>query len=190
MSDAIVKIEGLTKRFGAVDGRRRRRSRDRARRAVRPAGRLGLRQDHAAAPAGGLRDARRGPHPDRRPGHDRRAAASAAGQHDVPVLRPVPAHGRGGERRLRAAPRGRGQGRDRHARRRGAGAGAARRTMRTRSPRSSPAASASAWRWPARWSSGPSSCCSTSRWPRSTASCARARASSWCACRSSSASPS
>ena len=35
------------------------------------------------------------------------------------------------------------------------------------------AASASAWRWPARSSSGPSCCCSTSRWRRSTASCAR-----------------
>ena len=47
-------------------GRCRRRSRDRARRAVRAAGRLGLRQDHPAAHAGGLRDARCGPHPDRR----------------------------------------------------------------------------------------------------------------------------
>ena len=48
----IVRIEGVTKRFGAITRRRRRRSRHRARRAVRPAGRLGLRQDHPAAHAG------------------------------------------------------------------------------------------------------------------------------------------
>ena len=34
----------------------------------------------------------RRPDPDRRPGHGRGAALEAAGQHDVPVLRPVPAH--------------------------------------------------------------------------------------------------
>ena len=33
-----------------------------------------------------------GEHPDRRPGHGRRAAEQAAGQHGVPVLRRVPAH--------------------------------------------------------------------------------------------------
>ena len=37
---------------------------------------------------------------------------------------------------------------------------------------SSPAASASAWRSPARWSTGPRCCCSTSRSARSTSSCA------------------
>ena len=48
-----------TKRFGAVAAVDERRSRDRARRALRAAGRLGLRQDHPAAPAGGLRAAGR-----------------------------------------------------------------------------------------------------------------------------------
>ena len=36
----------------------------------------------------------------------------------------------------------------------------------------SPAASSSAWRWPARWLSSPRCCCSTSRSARSTRSCA------------------
>ena len=52
-------------------------------------------------------------------------------------------------------------------------AGAARRARPRASRTSSPAASASAWRWRAPWSSGPSCCCSTSRSPPSTASCAR-----------------
>jgi ABC-type sugar transport system ATPase subunit len=43
---------------------------------------------------------------------------------------------------------------------------------------SSPAASASAWRWPARSPSGPSCCCSTNRSARSTRSCARKPSSS------------
>jgi ABC-type Fe3+/spermidine/putrescine transport system ATPase subunit len=41
-----------------------------------------------------------------------------------------------------------------------------------------PAASASAWRWRARWSSARACCCSTSRWRRSTRSCAARRSSS------------
>ena len=38
---------------------------------------------------------------------------------------------------------------------------------------SSRAASSSGWPWPARWSSSPTRCCSTSRCPTSTPSCAR-----------------
>ena len=37
-----------------------------------------------------------------------------------------------------------------------------------RGRRSSRAASASGWRWPGRWSTGPRCCCWTSRWARST----------------------
>ena len=42
-----------------------------------------------------------GTHLPRRPGHGRHAAVRAAGQHDVPVVRAVPAHDGGEERRLR-----------------------------------------------------------------------------------------
>ena len=42
---------------------------------------------------------------DRRPGHDRHPALRAADQHDVPVLRAVPAHDGREERRLRAEAR-------------------------------------------------------------------------------------
>ena len=42
-----------------------------------------------------------------------------------------------------------------------------------RAPARSPAASSSAWRWPARWRRSPRCCCSTSRCRRSTTSCAR-----------------
>ena len=42
---------------------------------------------------------------DRRAGHDRAPGLRAADQHDVPVLRPLPAHDGGEERRLRPLPR-------------------------------------------------------------------------------------
>ena len=48
----------------------------------------------------------------------------------------------------------------------------ARRFRPAASRTSFPAASASAWRWRGRWSSGRACCCSTSRWRRSTRSCA------------------
>jgi ABC-type sulfate/molybdate transport systems ATPase subunit len=54
----------------------------------------------------------------------------------------------------------------------------AQRTQRARERRpfrtSCPAASSSAWRWPARWRRGPRCCCSTSRSRASTPSCASA----------------
>ena len=49
-------------------------------------------------------------------------------------------------------------------RRRGAAPGAARPVSRSAGRTSSRAASSSGWRWPARWSSSPTSCCSTSPW--------------------------
>ena len=58
------------------------------------------------------------------------------------------------------------------------GAGPARRVRPSASRTSSPAASASASRSRARWSSARACCCSTSRSPRSTRSCARRRSSS------------
>ena len=62
---------------------------------------------------------------------------------------------------------------------RGAGHRPARRRWPTARPPRCPAGSASGWRWPARWSTGPPCCCSTSRSARSTSSCAsRCRSSS------------
>ncbi len=49
---------------------------------------------------GRLRAADFGHHRNRRPGHDRGAALPAAGQHDVPVLRAVPAYECRAEHRL------------------------------------------------------------------------------------------
>ena len=67
----------------------------------------------------------------------------------------------------------------RRARRRDAQAGAARARSPSASRTSCRAASSSAWRWRAAWPSSRSCCCSTSRWARSTRSCARRRRSSW-----------
>ncbi len=49
------------------------------------------------------------------------------------------------------------------------------RAWRSGGPISFPAARSSAWRWRARWRAARRCCCSTSRWPRSTRSCAKAR---------------
>ena len=71
-------------------------------------------------------------------------------------------------RKTSARPRGN------HAARGGiAGAGAARRSGQAAIPASSPAASASAWRWRARSPSNRACCCSTNRSARSTPRCAR-----------------
>ena len=82
--------------------RRRRLAQHLPRRDLLPARRLGLRQDDAAAHDGGLRAADRGPDLDRRRGRHGDAALRTPGQHDVPVLRALPAHVRAEERRLRA----------------------------------------------------------------------------------------
>ena len=72
-------------------------------RVLRAARSVRLRQDHAAAPARRLRDAgRRAASCSTAQDLDRRAAASAAGQHDVPELRAVPASDRRGQCRVRA----------------------------------------------------------------------------------------
>ena len=75
-----------------------------------------------------------------------------------------------GVRAARIAPRGRGH----------AGAGPARRARRPPRRTSSPAARSSGSRWPGRWCCGPGCCCSTSRSPSSTPSCA-SRCGGWCA---------
>ena len=70
------------------------------------------------------------------------------------------------------------QGRDRRARGRGAAHRAHGGARRPPARRSCRAASSSAWRLPAPWSTGRRRCCSTSRWAPSTSSCARRCSSS------------
>src|SRR5712691_5507171 len=96
------------------------------------------RQDDAAAAAGGLRAAGRGPHDHRRSGCRRAVARAAALRHGVPALRLVSAPRRGRERRIRLAGKGktRRKGGGRAAGRRGAGAG------RSRGLRAAPCAGA------------------------------------------------
>ena len=63
--------------------------------------------------------------------------------------------------------------------RRGGASWSSSRAARSAGRTSSPAARSSAWRSPARSSSGPRCCCSTSRWVRWTRSCASGPSSSW-----------
>ena len=135
-------------------------------------GPVGLRQDDDAA------DARRHLQPDRgrdrvrRRAGERRRSARPQRRHRVPVLRALSEHERAREHHVPAAvqegrTRGGGDARPRDRR-----AGAHRRSSSTGGRRSSPAASSSAWRSPARSSSGRTSCCSTSRCRISTRRCA------------------
>ena len=62
---------------------------------------LGLRQDHDPAHGGRLRDPHGRGDPHRRSGRHPAAAQPAQCRHGVPVLRAVPQHDRGGQRRLR-----------------------------------------------------------------------------------------
>ena len=169
-----IRLVGLVKRFGefaAVDGV----DLDVARgRVLHAAGTVGLGQDDDAAHHRRVRAARRGARRARRPRRRSAAALRARRQHGLPGLRALPAHDRRRQRRVRpahpqgparpsAAPRTQEALRD----------GAPGRATAGASPRSSPAASASASRWPARSSTARACCCSTSRSARSTSSCAR-----------------
>ena len=184
--------------------RQRRQLRGRAGRAVHPARPVGLRQDHDAAL-------------DRRPGAARlgrrsrsggnvlfaagrgeqareRAGQRARPGHGVPVLRDLAAHD--GVRQRRASRCRCGRAAQRPGKREIAERvdrvletmelAAVRRPARRPS---SPAASSSGWRWPGRSSSSRRCCCSTSRCPTWTPSCASRCASSSSGCSASSASP-
>ncbi len=97
---------------------RERVARRRGRRILRTARAVGLRQDHADALHRGFRIAgRRSDYIERRRSF-RRAALSATGEHDVPVLCAVSASRCFRKHRLRSAPAGRDESRDRRARRR------------------------------------------------------------------------
>ena len=101
-----------------------------------------------------------------------RAALRARRQHRLPGLRAVPAHDRRRERRLWADDQEGADGRARASARRRCWSWCSSPASARASRRSSRAASASAWRWRARWSTARACCCSTSRWARSTSSCA------------------
>ncbi len=113
-------------------------------------------------------------HPRR--GRDRPAAAEARRRHRLPALRRVQAHDRVRQRRLRPhdpqAPEGRDQGTRRRARSRSSSSTGSPSATRP----SSPAASGSAWRSPARSPSSRRCCSSTSRSARSTPASARSSA--------------
>ena len=175
----LVEFRNVTKRFGdatAVDDVSLAHLRARVLRAARP---VRLRQDHADADAGRVRDARRGRDPARR-----QSTSPAVPPHRRPVnmmfqsYALFPHMSVGENIAFGLKQEGCRKAEIARARRRDAGAGPARRARQSAGRTSSPAASASASRWPARSPSGRSCCCSTSRWRRSTASCARRRSSS------------
>ena len=94
----------------------------------------------------------------------------------VPALRAVPPHD--GRRQYRLRPEGAPQPpaerrRDQAPRVASCSTSCSSPASRSAIRRSFPAASASAWRWPARWRSSRACCCSTSRSARSTRRCAR-----------------
>ena len=97
------------------DVRRRRRRRldrprDPARRVLHHARAVGLGQDDDAASDRGLRAPRRGADLPRRRGRGAEAPVRARRQHRLPGLRALPAHDRGGERRVRPQGEARGEG--------------------------------------------------------------------------------
>ena len=114
---ASVELRGLTKRYGAAGGRRRRVAAHRAWAAGLPARAVRLRQDHDLAADRGLRRADGGRDRGRRPRGvvDGAHAAARAAQHvdDLPELRAVAAHDGDRERRLRAHAAQARQGADR-----------------------------------------------------------------------------
>ena len=153
-------------------GRRRHRSRRGQRRIHRAARALRLRQDHDVAHGGGLRGARPRAASSCAARHHRRAAAPTRHGHGVPELCAVPAHDGAREHRVRSAqPQGGRTPRPRSAWRRHSGSSVW-APSRNATRASCRAASSNEWRWPGCWRSIPSCCCSTSRCPISTPSCA------------------
>ena len=150
-----VRIEDVDLSYGTNHVLKRHQSRDRARRVLRLPRPVRLREDDAAAPHRRLQRGRSRARSGRRPRHLAPAAVEARRRHGVPVLCPVAAYDGPAQRRLRARGTAAAARRDR-----AAGGGSARpRRPRGISPtggrRSSPAASSSASRSPARSRSEP-----------------------------------
>ena len=109
--DADIRLESVTKRFGEHDGGRRPDAVDPARRVLRAARPVGLREDDDAADGRRLRGPDRGQGlPRRRRGHPA-PALQARRQHRLPVLRAVPAPLRRAQRRVRPRAQEARQGR-------------------------------------------------------------------------------
>ena len=136
-------------------------------------GPLGLREDHHPADAGRLRGADGGPDLHLGPGRPGHAAAQAEREHRVPALRPLPAHERRRERRLRPPPEEGGQVRDRAEGGRGPRDGEDVAAREPQADASSRVASSSGSRSRGPWSTARACSCWTSRSARSTASSAR-----------------
>ena len=151
MSDAAVDITGVEKRFGDLVAVRHLDLRIEPGEFFSIIGPSGCGKTTTLRMIAGFEDPTAGRISGRRPGHDRRAALPAAGQHGVSELRAVPSPRRVREHRLRPA-RGEGrQGRGAGAGRRGREPGAARGPRARRGRGSSPAASNSGSRSPGRW---------------------------------------
>jgi putrescine transport system ATP-binding protein len=88
----IVRIEGLTKRFGRIVAVDRVDLEIARGELFALLGGSGCGKTTLLRMLAGFETPDEGRLHPRRPGHDRRAALSAAGEHDVPVLRPIPAH--------------------------------------------------------------------------------------------------
>ena len=143
---------------------------------------FGLRQDDAAAHHRRPRGAGRGHGALPRRGRHRVARARAQRRLRVPALRAVPPHDRVREHRVRPA-RAALRPRTRSTTASTSSCGwCSSRASGDPSRRSSPADSASAWRWPARWRRSPRCCCSTSPSARSTPRCARSCGSGCAGC--------
>ena len=106
------------------------------------------------------------------------AALAAADRHGVPEAGAVPASDRVRQCRLSVADAGLPACRDRGAGRALSGARPTGGPIGSAGRTSCRAGSSNGWRSRGRWCSSPTSCCSTSRWRRSTASCARTCSSS------------
>ena len=102
-----IRLNGLTKEFGAVTRRRPRRPRDRGRRVLLHARTVRVGQDHRAAPHRRVRAAELRNHRAVRPGRHQEGAVRPRRQHGLPGLCALPAHVRARQRRLRTARPGR-----------------------------------------------------------------------------------
>ena len=125
-SDADIHLRGRHQAVRRDDGGRRPDALDPARRVLRAARPVGLRQDDDAADDRRLRGPDRGPRVPRRRRRHAAAAVQARRQHGVPVVRAVPAPDGGAQRRVRPRAQEDRQVRGPHARRRGARDGPAR----------------------------------------------------------------
>ena len=140
---------GVTKKFGEFRRRRRSQPRDQGQGIPRPARAVRLRQDDDDAHGRGPRGSHRRRHLYRRRPGQRRPAEISRRRHGLPVLRALSAPDGRGEHRLPPEDPEGAAGGAQAAGHRGGAARRARRAARTACRRSSPAASASAWRSPA-----------------------------------------